>query len=337
MSRFPIPPIAAALVPIFLTASAQAATFDIGATANMSASFSIEMGAPHPVFDIPLGSLTALGADTSSAVDDPAATHNDGNFSQIGGYLAPTIQPFIYSEFDETTQPDGDSARGLIYLESTITAASDGTGRPASFDRVLEASSTLSFGDLTADASAQTSHEIGRELVITNTDSQISYGQTARFNYDLSLAATADDVGTQSTAEAIFAMTFNTSGTVIFEDPYQTAGSSSFEDSDPGASYSQSLVTSNALFNGAYLTAGVTALGTGSPTHAALQTSGSFYIYFVVGPNASVRFDFFQSEATQSSYVAPDRPGVPEVPLPASALALLSGLGALRLLRRRPS
>jgi hypothetical protein len=93
------------------------------------------------------------------------------------------------------------------------------------------------------------------------------------------------------------------------------------------------VIPGNALFNGLRVEATATATGTGALTEATYQIDRRVTFDITLAPNATILFNFFQSQDLTSTYTAPDP--TPTVPLPAPALALLSGLGALAALRRR--
>jgi hypothetical protein len=314
-----------------MAAPLQAATLDIGATVAITANLLIGDGAPADDIDISTGFVTALSGDVDSAVNDPAATGSDNTFTQIG-VLADPPTPYITTSDDATSLDDGGTARGFYYLESNIFPD---PGPPplqaVEFDRVVNATAALSFPDLRTDASAAGGFEISRDVLLTNTSATTSYAFPIAAEFDIALSASADDVGTESLAEAFFTLAFISSGEVGLSLRGPFDDDTGISASDPGTSATTDLVTSNELFDGVFLTASAAASGTGAPTLATLYTTSRFVMDTRMAPGSTLRVRFFQSPLASTRY---DPPTMPPVPLPASVVVLLSGLAALGVARR---
>lgn len=314
--------------------AASAATLNIGATASMEAYLRINDGVLRDDIVIPVGMTTALTGSAASAVDDAAATHSDSSYVQVGNPYTDPPTPFIATEADETTQPDGDRARGLYYVQST--PALDDEGRQVSADRTLSGVATLDFIDIATAASASSGFEIGRDLILTNTSDTLAYAFEIAAGFDMNLAASADDLGSQSAAESVFSLSFITSGYVALDYLGSSGGSPTIDDADPGVSVANNCVVGdseyNALFQGVNCQASVAATGTGGPTEASLQSIDQFLFSVIMAPASSLRLSFFQSHHTMSAFVDPS---VSEVPIPASALLFLGGLGFFARIRRK--
>jgi hypothetical protein len=311
-------------------APARATPLNIGSSVSINTDLRVNGGIVSDDITPTLSVLTALTGGVDSAVDDGSAVNAADSFSQVGNPFTDPPTPFIATAFDETVQPDGDQARGFYYIESTITP--DDNQKPAVLDRTLTSTAELDFADVDTDASAASSFELGRDLVLTNTSDMTAYAFSISTGFDYDLAASADALGSQSIAEAVFTLSFITSGTVFLSDPAALLQSNTIDDSDPGVSATQNLVTSNALFDGVHYRASVSATGTGAPTEASLSAVGQFLFSVMMAPGSSLRLSFFQSENTMTSYVEPP---VSEVPLPASALLFLGGLGVFAGAKKR--
>lgn len=311
-------------------APASAAPLNTGATVSINTDLRLNGGILSDDITPTFSVLTALTGGVDSAVDDGSAVNSADSFSQVGNPFTDPPTPFIATAFDETVQPDSDQARGFYYVESTITP--DDNQKLVLFDRTLTSTAELDFADADAGASATSSFEWGRDMVLTNTSDTTAYAFSISTGFDFDLAASADALGSQSIAEAVFSLSFITSGTVFLTDPAAVLQSNTIDDTDPGVSATQNLVTSNALFDGVHYETSVSATGTGAPTEASLSAVGQFLFSVMMAPGSSLRLSFFQSEKTMTSYLEPP---VSEVPLPASALLFLGGLGAFAGAKRR--
>ncbi|WP_375202246.1 VPLPA-CTERM sorting domain-containing protein [Hyphococcus sp.] len=324
--------IAASLSVSSMTAVAHAATLDIGASASTNAGLQVNSGVIADDISIPPGVAVIVTGSADSAVDDASAVNTTDSYAQVGNPFTDPPTPFIATAFDETTQPDGDQARGLYYVESTVTP--DDNGKPVLNDRILTSTADLDFADLAVNASASSGFEFSRDLILTNTSETTAYAFSISTGFDVDLMASTDDFGSQSIAEAVFSLSFITSGTVALEYFGPSARSSEIDDADPGVSVSENLVTSNVLFDGVYYEASVSAMGLGAPTEGALSAVGRFLFSVMMYPSSSLRLSFFQSQSTMTSYIDPS---VAEVPLPASALLFLGGVGAFAGAKRKRS
>ena len=317
-----------------VAATAHAAALTIGASVSLDANVQINNGAVRDDITIPIGVTTALSGSAVSAVDDVAATHSDGSYVQVGNQFTDPPTPFIATEVDETTQPDGDKARGLYYVESTVTPDND--DRPVLLERTLTGTAALDFIDIATAASASSDFEIGRDLVLTNTSDTTAYAFEIATGFDMSLAASADDLGSQSLAEAVFSLSFITSGYVAIDYLGSSGDSPTLDDADAGVSVANNCIVGdanyNALFEGVNCQASVSATGTGAPTEASLETVRQFLFGVILAPGSSLRLSFFQSQQMMTSYIDPS---VSEVPIPASALLFLGGLVFLARSQRK--
>lgn len=323
---------AVAVLAVMSAAPGIAASLDIGAAINMAADLSINDGVLSDDLALPPAAAVTASASAASAVDDPAASNTDDHFSQVGNPFTDPPTPFIATAFDATTQPDGDEARGFYYVEDTVTPDLDGHGRPTWSERNLTATAQLGFADLDVDASASGAFDLGRDLILTNTSATTSYAFTIGTGFDMNLTASADDLGSYSIAEAIFGLTFISTGSVLLDLSGPLGGSTTVDDADPGTSVTSNLVTSNALFDGVYYQASVAATGTGAETEASLQAAARFLFDVQMAPGSTLRMSFFQRQDVMTSY---DAPPLAPVPLPATGVVLLFGLGAFGALRRR--
>ncbi len=314
------------LTPLIAATPLYSATLNIGATGTTIAHLEIGGGNPPSDIDIPPGVPTTLAGVNTSSVDDPTALNTNGAFVQVGNPFTDPPTPYISTRFDQTTQPDGDSARGFYSVESTVSPASDNDHRPVHLERRLIADAAMTFADISTNAEASGGYSIARDLVLTNTSATTAYAFSFTTGFDMNLSASADALGSSSTTTGVFSLSFISSGTVLLGDPTQLAWSSSMDDTDPGTLATGNLVTSNGLFDGVNYQASVTADGTGASTAAGLQSSGLFQFSVLMGAGSSLRLSFFQSQYAQSTYVVPVGA---QVPLPASAVLLVAGLGML--------
>ncbi|WP_428410500.1 hypothetical protein [Hyphococcus sp.] len=312
---------------------ATAAPLNIGASASMDAYFLINDGVIRDDIAVSVGVTTALSGSALSTVEDAAATNSDGSYVQVGNPFNDPPTPFIATEFNETTQPDGDEARGFYYVEQNLTL--DDSSRTVFLDRTLAGTAALDFTDIAISASASSDFEIGRDLVLTNTSDATAYAFEIATGFDMSLAASADDLGSQSIAEAVFSLSFITSGYVALDYLGSSGNSPTIDDSDPGVSVANNCVVgdsdNNVLLDGVNCQASVSATGTGAPTDASFETIRQFFFGVIMAPGSSLRLSFFQSQNSATSYIDPS---VSEVPLPASALLFLGGLGFFSRIHR---
>ncbi|PWR04231.1 hypothetical protein DKT77_02285 [Meridianimarinicoccus roseus] len=309
----------------------EAATLDIGATASIVADLTIADGIPPTDIDVSSGFVTVLSGDVDSAVNDPTATQSENDFIQIGVFDDPP-QPFINTESDMTSLPDGGTARGLFYVETTISPGPGPRLRPVNLDRVLNGTATLAFPDLAGNASAASGYEVGRDLFLTNNSASITYAFSIDAGFDIALSASADAAGTGSMAEAFFTLAFISSGDIALTLAGPFDEDTGISASDPGTSTTTDLVTSNGLFDGVVFSASAEAIGTGAPTLSELDTTSRFVMNTIMGPGSTLRVRFFQSFNATTHY---DDPALPPVSLPGSVLALLSGLAALGMAQRK--
>lgn len=315
-------------------ATAFAAPLNIGSSVSMEAYLRINDGVVPDDITIPIGITSALSGSAVSAVDDAAATNNDGLFVQVGNALTDPPTPFIATEFNETTQPDGDQARGFYYVEQTVTR--DNNNRTVFLDPALTGTATLDFIDIATAASASSAFEMGRDLILTNTSNTTAYAFEIAAGFDMSLAASADDVGSQSIADAVFSLSFITSGYVALDYLGSSSASPTIDDADPGVSVTNNCVVgdtdNNPLFEGVNCQASVAATGPGAPTEASFEAVRQFLFGVIMAPASTLRLSFFQSQQTMTSFVEPT---VSEVPIPASAALFLGGLGFLARIQRK--
>jgi hypothetical protein len=311
--------------------SATAATLDIAAQASIVADLQYENGAPPAGLDIGIGFLTDIGQGFDSHVDDPAAVQSDDVSVQVGNLFSAPPVPYYQSGFDQTELAGNGQARGFGFVESLMTPDPDNL-RPGRLDRTMVGQASLNFGDLSVDAEAEATSVIGRSQILSNTtNADIDVTVSARAL--MSISATADDIGSFSSATGIFNLYWLTTGAVTMNQTLHHTIGGSADDDDPGVVVDHSVIPGNALFNGLRVEATATATGTGALTEATYQIDRRVTFDITLAPNATILFNFFQSQDLTSTYTAPDP--TPTVPLPAPALALLSGLGALAALRRR--
>lgn len=314
---------AVVLIAVSAVLPLHAAQLNIGASASIDADVHINDGAIPTDINTSTGLVTALSGTVDSAVNDATATQTDNVFTQIGTFADPPV-PYITTRFDETALSGGDAARGFYYIESTISPDVGSGTEVASVERVLNGTATLDFTDLNTDASASGNYEFGRYLTPENTSTTTAYVISISTGFDVFLAASADAIGSQSVAEAVFSVSFISSGNVQLNGGTPIGASTLIDATDLGTAVVDNLVTSNALFDGVLYEAGVSAVGTGAPTEASLAAESQFLFTIQMAPGSSLGMIFYQSFSTQTSFV----------PSPGTVLVLMAGIGALGIGRR---
>lgn len=319
----------------FLASTAFAAPIGAFSELVMTHGFVINSGNVPTGLEIDAPSSTyEFETDATSTVDDASAIPSQTNFVQVGNQFADPVLPFISQRNDSSQLPGGfEGAAGQYDVQVTMqddpTSGVNGIIRR---DVEQEGGASTILLDDTIEASATSYVRHSRDLVFTNTTNEtLSFNIAGQFNAMLRAEYNGDN-GIARVAGG-FELEFSelAGGTITYFSiaPYLLE----IDDIADTATVSEQLFVNENGVTGLQFNASATAIGNGGTTLASFEGEHRYIFGVSLDPFASVRLGTSYTQANSVEHTP--QPDIAPVPLPASAVFLMLGLGLLAAQRPR--
>lgn len=327
----------AMITSVLLSSAAHAAPVGAFSELIMSHSYVVNSGnrpAGIEIENVPGTIVIANGA--TSFVDDPTAIESDISSVQVGNIYSEAPLPFLGTRIHSNQLPGGFEGASSSYdLDILFEPDPD-----VEFSNVVRetsshdgAASAILLDD-TIDASAASYARTARTYSFTNTtDALISFNIAGIFDAYLRSEYIGDN-GIARTAggfDLIFSELAGTEISYFPVSPYLNT----IEDDAPGANVTENLFANSDFVTGLRFNASATAIGSGGTTSAIFEGDHRYVFGISLDPGANVWMTTAFSQANSVEHTP--MPAMTAVPLPASVILMLFGLGSLLGLRRSRS
>ena len=327
----------ASLTGLLLATSAHAAPIGAFSELIMTHSYVVNNGNRPEGIDIaPVPEALSIESGATSAVDDPSAVETIITFGQVGNPYSNPPLPFLGTRIHSNQLPSGFEGASSGYdlellWEPDPDVPSGAFSGVTSETASRQGTASAILLDDTITASAASFRRSSRTYSFTNTtDALISFNIAGTLDAYLRSEYIGGD-GIARTAGGIDLLFSELDGAEINYfpvSPYLTT----IEDDDSGASVSDNLFANSDFITGLRFNAGATAIGSGGTTTAIFEGELRYIFQVNLDPGSHVWMTSAFSQANtveHTSHVA-----IPAVPLPASAILLILGVGSLLGFRR---